>query len=805
MTLPPSPHPVDSGIHGRREALLLAAIASAVIWFFGWTASPAGPVLAQKGRVEDYYNSEVDGFRTGHLWMNRDVSPALLALADPYDPKQNAAYRLHDASYYHGHYYLYFGVTPAVVFFWPYRILVGRYATDSQAVVLFCGIGYLASLGMVIAARRRYFPGAGLGAVLGGAMAVGLLTMVPTLLRRPAIYEVPISCAYAGCMLAMAALWKAVHSERVASWTALASLFYGLTVGARPTYVFGAAFLVVPLILQIRGGQFATRKFAILRTALAVVVPIAVVGIALMVFNLERFGSPLEFGQHFQLSGTAEASLARFGLGFLAFNLRLYLMAPAGLSAYFPYITVIHPPPAPPGQGGIEDPFGVLPNLPFVVSLLGGFLAMRGRPMLAAWTAAVLGVSTAAFLVLLCFSGAANRYMVDFLPCAVLSAAIGVLALDSLTHGLARTAARVAWGAALAWSALFGVLASIQHNDLLRINHPELYSPLARLGNLPSHWIDEILGTRYGPLDLTLKFPVGRTGKLEPILVTGVEFKSDYLYVFYPDAHHVMFGFEHTGHGGPVSEPVEVDFSREHLLHLELGGLYPPRDHPYFAGWREAAVDARLQRIRLSLDGEWLLDDPAECFDPVSRQPRLGFSPDGEALGRVFTGEILRARRVPVLPSDPFGAVRLFLKLPPPKPGVSEPLLTTGVAGRGDLLRIVYVDADHLRVVHDRWGTGGSSSPDVPVNYGDPHRIEISLGSLYPDGPWTAGIAAEALAQARRRVVVKLDSIPILDVAEGSYPAPPETVTIGANGIGASLVNPAFTGTIAKALRGWKR
>ena len=42
--------------------------------------------------------------------------PALLAMADPYDPVANAPYRVHDMTLYKGHYYLYFGVSPVSSF-----------------------------------------------------------------------------------------------------------------------------------------------------------------------------------------------------------------------------------------------------------------------------------------------------------------------------------------------------------------------------------------------------------------------------------------------------------------------------------------------------------------------------------------------------------------------------------------------------------------------------------------------------------------------------------------------------------------
>ena len=49
-------------------------------------------------------------------------------------------------------------------------------------------------------------------------------------------------------MLALAAIWKALHEpERRGWWLAAASLAYGLAVGARPSLLFGAVILLVPV------------------------------------------------------------------------------------------------------------------------------------------------------------------------------------------------------------------------------------------------------------------------------------------------------------------------------------------------------------------------------------------------------------------------------------------------------------------------------------------------------------------------------------------------------------------------------
>ena len=62
-----------------------------------------------------------------------------------------------DMSYYKGKLYLYFGVTPAVVLFWPYVALTGHYLSQKDAAVIFCVVGFLASVGLLCALWRRYF------------------------------------------------------------------------------------------------------------------------------------------------------------------------------------------------------------------------------------------------------------------------------------------------------------------------------------------------------------------------------------------------------------------------------------------------------------------------------------------------------------------------------------------------------------------------------------------------------------------------------------------------------------------------
>jgi len=85
--------------------------------------------------------------------------------------------------------------------------------------------------------------------VAAGALALGLATGVPSMLPRSQVHEVASSCGYMLTMLALAAIWGALHEpQRRCRWLAIASVAYGLAVGARPSLLFGAVILLVPVV-----------------------------------------------------------------------------------------------------------------------------------------------------------------------------------------------------------------------------------------------------------------------------------------------------------------------------------------------------------------------------------------------------------------------------------------------------------------------------------------------------------------------------------------------------------------------------
>jgi hypothetical protein len=458
--------------------VLLGVVCVLVLAFYAWSARPqVRQMYGISNPADAYYNQLVQGFRGGQLNLKREAPPGLAKLAYPYDPAANVSYReqdqLHDVSYYKGKLYLYFGVTPALVLFWPYAMLTGHYLFHKQAVAIFCAMGFLLSVAMLCALRRRYFPEVSEAVVSVCALALGMTTSVPMMLQRPDVWEVPISCAYAMMMLALGGIWRALHEPvRRWWWLAAASLVYGLAVGARPTILFGVVILLVPVIHAWISAPAHDRQRWLLsgRMLAAAVVPISFIGFGLMLYNYRRFDNPFEFGLHYQLVGNQQYKLPHMlSLDYVWFNFRVYFLQPIHWCGSFPFVKGIKVPPVPIGQLGVDGPFGILTSLPLVWTALAVPLAWQKRPavehsVLRLFIATLVMSFGLSALTVCLYPGACMRYQVDFMPVLVLLAACGIFGLERALTANPRwgVVVRCGWIAVLLFSVTVSLLMTVQ-------------------------------------------------------------------------------------------------------------------------------------------------------------------------------------------------------------------------------------------------------------------------------------------------------------------------------------------------------
>jgi hypothetical protein len=403
----------------------------ATLWFYLWTVSQGLPVRVDAS--DAHYPLLTDGFVAGQLSLPITPHPALLS-RNAYDDFGNRPPYLHDASLYKGKYYLYFGVTPVVLLFLPFRVFGLGNLPESVAAAVFMFASVLFSLLTLAFLRRTEFPSIRklpyeiyLMLALGGA--------IPYFLRRPAVYEVAIAC---GSFCVMVAIYCLVTLESDGRFSrvraALASLFLGLAVGARPHLLMAS-----PLLLLASGRIFhRQRRWPSLAEIAALVVPILLVGIALGWYNYARFDSWTEFGRWYQLAGEPVRHL-RFDIRRVPFFSYLYLFHPGRVDLAFPYTHVRRPDL--PNLGGVivEPVTGVLYSTPILLVLAFLPLLLRSRRGGVAettatghrsaqmWACTFVGLAVVQLLFVATFPGATMRYLVDFSPLLMMAAAIVML------------------------------------------------------------------------------------------------------------------------------------------------------------------------------------------------------------------------------------------------------------------------------------------------------------------------------------------------------------------------------------------
>lgn len=153
----------------------------------------------------------------------------------------------------------------------------------------------------------------------------------------------------------------------------------------------------------------------------------------------------------------------------------------------------------------------------------------------------------------------------------------------------------------------------------------------------------------------------------------------------------------------------------------------------------------------------------------------------------------------------PYGRLKLRLRFPPNRWPQSEPLLTTGVNEAGDILYVIYLDKEHIRIGFDHWFKGGPVTPPIPLDFAREHEVEISLGSLFPprDDVVFAGVPPASVDELKNRVVVKLDGETVLDAVAECYESPLSEIRVGTNSIRATTTGPLFNGELISMERIW--
>jgi hypothetical protein len=517
-------------------------------------------------------------------------------------------------SLYRGKYYMYFGPTPVLTLFLPWREVTGKALGEDWAELLYVTAGYIFSLLLLSLLLRScgIAPGGLLWAA--AAMLLGMGEYGVVLVRDANVYGIAIAAGYCFFVAGMYCFARLILTDRNRRGLAVgAGLLIGLTMGCRPHYALAAVVLCAVIIWYRRGAWSEVAWFC---------APIAICGGLLLWYNFGRLGNPLEFGTRYQLTASPFTRGVSLHLRKLPDGLYYLLLCPFRRWDQFPFVVPrfvgLNP------HMFVENATGLLVISPLAVAGLalplwiGRWLGQgtTGRPA-GAILAALYG-GAVAVLLFICLTGfAVGRYLLDLAPALLVISLFAWLqwATRSRRIWLRRGITAVIVVGSL-WSTAIGAALSLALNDILQNGNPRLFRTLARGSGQSADSIrlpvDGLMITG------SIRFPPQPAANREGLLVTGRPGAEDCLFVDYTGGNRVRFGYEKREVGTVTGPEVAVAPGREYRLDLWYSGT--------------------AQRLAVSLDGVGAWNSPAAFYPTSPREIAFGRGAAGMADVYSFSG-----------------------------------------------------------------------------------------------------------------------------------------------------------------------
>ena len=288
------------------------------------------------------YNLLADSLLRGEVALDLDVSQDLANLSNPYSYEDRQkmiednpdAFYYFDTAFYNSKYYCYFGVVPALLFFLPFKEVTGCDLATTDLVIFLSCLFVLASYMFI---RRFFIKNRTINKCLPLVLVAFVLSCnIMQLVYFPAFYSVPLVLGLDLTLLGLS-LWKcsADSLDLNPIFMFFGSLSMAAVFGCRPQLGIGslAAFYIFRDPLK-EGRIFSKQNPG---KVVAAVAPYLLVFIGLGLYNFERFGSFLDFGASYNLTGFDMTKYSQSW--FLSISLILsYLFEPIKLSSSFPFV-----------------------------------------------------------------------------------------------------------------------------------------------------------------------------------------------------------------------------------------------------------------------------------------------------------------------------------------------------------------------------------------------------------------------------------------------------------------------------------
>ena len=217
-----------------------------VIGIYFWFASVSHDLTSR------YYSLLATSFRNGELSLPLNPDPALLQLANPYDPAARQGIKVpQDLSLYKGKFYLYWGPAPSLLLAIAEPFLPGKIGEVYLLFVFICGI-FLAQFLLIMYLWQHFFHEIPKWMLILSIAFAGLANPVLWLLCQPKLYETAIAGAQFFFISGLASAIFALDRRPVSNWgLILAGTLWALAVGTRLVMVLPVVFMTLVVIYRV--------------------------------------------------------------------------------------------------------------------------------------------------------------------------------------------------------------------------------------------------------------------------------------------------------------------------------------------------------------------------------------------------------------------------------------------------------------------------------------------------------------------------------------------------------------------------
>ncbi|WP_242369120.1 cytochrome C oxidase Cbb3 [Adlercreutzia muris] len=404
----------------------LVGVATSSYNYGSWDGASVVNTFEVGGDNAQQYAELARAMAEGRLYLDEEPPQWLQDMEDPYDKgardeaqKATGEPYLFDVAYYEGHYYVYFGVVPVLLFYLPFYLLTGANFPTAIGVLVMAIAFVLGATALLDRFARYHFRSVSLGVYLLLQIPLVACSGILYLVKFPTFYSLPIMCGLAFSVWGLYCWNRGSAGRHRRPWLFTGSLCMALVAGCRPQLLV-LSFLAFPLFWRtyITEGRLRTRagagEFACL------VAPYLLVAAGIMAYNYARFGSLTDFGANYNLT-VNDMTKRGMNLGRLAPAFFTYFLQPPSMVGVFPFLQ-----PAPfdttyMGQTIKEVTFGgifaCLPLL-WVLAFSKRILGMRVRQRSTRTIMGVIVVLLASGVVVALadaeLAGILQRYYADF-------------------------------------------------------------------------------------------------------------------------------------------------------------------------------------------------------------------------------------------------------------------------------------------------------------------------------------------------------------------------------------------------------